>query len=120
MDNIRIIDTDADGNRIEQADGSAWVAMFCLIMLRIAVELAALRGTGRRPVFGGVDLYDHDALWKDYLHFSENFHGATGTTDTPGRDWGLAIRPGGPDWSATSSKTAVARLRAAALGIAED
>jgi hypothetical protein len=46
MDNIRIIDADPDGNPIEQADGTAWVAMFCLNMLRIATELTALRGNG--------------------------------------------------------------------------
>ena len=44
MDNIRIIDRDAEGHPIEQADGSAWMAMFCLNMLRISLELAELHG----------------------------------------------------------------------------
>ena len=44
MDNIRIIDRDAEGNPIEQADGSAWMAMFCLNMLRISLELAERHG----------------------------------------------------------------------------
>jgi hypothetical protein len=42
MDNIRIVDRDPSGNPIEQADGTAWMAMFCLNMLRIALELEAL------------------------------------------------------------------------------
>ena len=44
MDNIRIIDKDPSGQPIEQADGSAWVAMFCLNMLKIASEMARLHG----------------------------------------------------------------------------
>ena len=44
MDNIRIIDRDPEGHPIEQADGSAWMAMFCLDMLRISLELAELHG----------------------------------------------------------------------------
>jgi hypothetical protein len=44
MDNIRIVDKDPDGQPLEQADGTAWMAMFCLNMLRISIELAALHG----------------------------------------------------------------------------
>ena len=65
MDNIRIIDTDSEGKPIEQADGTAWVAMFCLNMLRIAVELAALRGGAKDPL-----AYRYNDAARKYLqHF---------------------------------------------------
>ena len=44
MDNIRIVDRDPANQPIEQADGTAWMAMFCLNMVRIALELAELQG----------------------------------------------------------------------------
>ncbi len=44
LDNIRILDRDPSGKPIEQADGTAWMAMYCLNMLRIAVELTELHG----------------------------------------------------------------------------
>ena len=44
MDNIGVFDRSQpdllDGHRLEQADGTAWMAMFCLDMLAIALELA--------------------------------------------------------------------------------
>jgi hypothetical protein len=60
MDNIRVIERDPDGKEIEQADGSAWVAMFCLNMLRIATHLSAVRPR---------DLRYKDAARKYLLHF---------------------------------------------------
>src|SRR5437588_87287 len=42
LDNIGVFDRSRPlptGGYIEQADGTAWMAMFCLIMLRIAIEL---------------------------------------------------------------------------------
>ncbi len=44
LDNISIFDRSADlptGGHLEQADGTAWMAMFCQSMLEIAIELAA-------------------------------------------------------------------------------
>ena len=44
LDNIGVFDRSAalpTGGHLEQADGTAWVAMFCQNMLEIAVELAA-------------------------------------------------------------------------------
>jgi hypothetical protein len=35
-------------------------------------------GEGRRPVFGGTDLFQRDPHWRDYLVFSEYFHGDNG------------------------------------------
>ncbi len=44
MDNISVFDRShpnlMDGHRLEQADGTAWMAMFCLDMLAISIELA--------------------------------------------------------------------------------
>ena len=52
LDNIGVFDRSrpnlGDGRRLEQADGTAWMGMFCLDMLAIALELshdpAGLRG----------------------------------------------------------------------------
>ncbi len=44
LDNIRIVDKDPSGKPLEQADGTAWMSLFCLNMLRIALELEAVRG----------------------------------------------------------------------------
>src|ERR1051326_667679 len=43
LDNIGVFDRNAslpDGSRLEQSDGTSWMGMFCLTMLRIALELA--------------------------------------------------------------------------------
>jgi hypothetical protein len=34
--------------------------------------------TGRRAVFGATELFQSDPHWRDYLLFSEYFHGDTG------------------------------------------
>jgi hypothetical protein len=39
LDNIRIMECDPDGAPLEQADATAWMAMFCLNMMKIAKEL---------------------------------------------------------------------------------
>jgi len=43
MDNIGVFDRSTelpDGGHIDQADGTSWVAMYCLNLLRIAIELS--------------------------------------------------------------------------------
>lgn len=43
LDNIGVFDRSAplpDGGRIDQADGTSWMAMYCLNLMRIALELA--------------------------------------------------------------------------------
>jgi hypothetical protein len=65
MDNIRIVDHDPSGEPIEEADGTAWVAMFCLQMAKIASELVALHdGTDEATAF-----QYKDAVRKYLQHF---------------------------------------------------
>jgi hypothetical protein len=48
LDNIGVFDRDAglpSGELVEQADGTAWMAMYCLNMLRIALELCKTNKT---------------------------------------------------------------------------
>jgi hypothetical protein len=43
LDNITVVDRSnkcADGSVLEQADATGWMGMFCLVMMRIALELA--------------------------------------------------------------------------------
>lgn len=43
LDNITVVDRSdpcRDGSRIEQSDATGWMGMFCLILMRIALELA--------------------------------------------------------------------------------
>ena len=51
LDNIGVFDRSRPlptGGYIEQSDGTAWMAMFCLNMLRIAIELSSARSSLRR------------------------------------------------------------------------
>lgn len=60
LDNIGVFDRSAilpTGGQIEQADGTAWMAMFCLNMMRIALELSL-----DRPVY-------QDLASKFFRHF---------------------------------------------------
>ena len=43
LDNITVVDRStrcADGSRLEQSDATGWMGMFCLVLMRIALELA--------------------------------------------------------------------------------
>jgi len=58
LDNIRIIDSGAAGGTLEQSDGTAWMAMYCLNMLSMGAEL----------VNGGEKDY-RDLVRKYFQHF---------------------------------------------------
>ncbi len=62
LDNIGVFDRSAPlptGGYLEQADGTAWMALFCQNMLEIAVELA-----GQRPAFAEMALkFVEHFLW---------------------------------------------------------
>jgi hypothetical protein len=78
LDNIGVFDRSAPlptGGELEQADGTAWMAMYCLNMLAIALELARTR-----PAY-------EDVATKFFEHFVYianaigNFHGDEGLWD---------------------------------------
>jgi hypothetical protein len=77
-------------------------------------------GTGRRPVFGGVDLFDHDPQWRDYLLFYEYFHGGDRDDDYAGTGLGASHQTGWTGLVANLIQERGARLRAGELGIPED
>jgi hypothetical protein len=58
MDNIRIVDDAMAGGTIEQSDGTAWMAMYCLNMLMIGTELV-----------NQGDLWYRDLVRKYFQHF---------------------------------------------------
>ncbi len=70
-----------DSVRVECPTGSGTM----LTLDEVATELSRrlsrifLRDeTGRRPVFGGVERFQHDPHWRDYVPFHEYFHGDDG------------------------------------------
>ena len=77
LDNIGVFDRSAPlptGGHINQADGTAWMAMYCLNMLRISLELAL-----HNPVY-------EDIATKFFEHF---LHIAEAMNDIGGRGIGL-------------------------------
>ena len=73
LDNIGVFDRSAElptGGHLEQADGTAWMAMFCQNMLEIAAELAA-----------------HDPSYDDLAYkFAEHFLWISAALNKPGHD----------------------------------
>jgi len=96
LDNIGIFDRSkplGPGNFVEQSDGTSWMAMYCLDMMAIAMELAhednayedvaskffehfvyiseAMNDMGGQ----GIGLWDEkDGFYYDVLHYKENSH----------------------------------------------
>ena len=73
LDNIGVFDRSAPlptGGNLEQADGTAWMALFSQNMLELAVELAA-----------------HDPIYEDMvLKFAEHFYYVAAAMNRPGQD----------------------------------
>ncbi|HSF08622.1 MAG TPA: glucosidase, partial [Nitrospirales bacterium] len=73
LDNIGVFDRSAPlptGGHLEQADGTAWMALFSQNMLELAIELAA-----------------HDPIYEDMVQkFAEHFYYIAGAMNRPGRD----------------------------------
>ena len=78
LDNIGVFDRSAElptGGHLEQADGTAWMAMFCQNMLEIAVELAAHDPSYDDLVFkfaehflwigAAMNKVGHDGMWDE-------------------------------------------------------
>ncbi len=96
LDNIGVFDRSAQlptGGRIEQADGTSWMAMYCLNLMRISLEIAATRPiyqdmatkffehflyiAGAMANIGGeeIDLWDpEDEFFYDVLHLPDGRH----------------------------------------------
>jgi hypothetical protein len=96
LDNIGVFDRSQPlpgGGRLTQADGTAWMAFYCSIMLEIALELAWNEGEVRRAYadmatkflehfvqiidsmnhFGGSGLWDEkDGFYYDQIHFENH------------------------------------------------
>ena len=79
LDNIGVFDRSAPlptGGYLEQADGTAWMALFCQNMLELAIELAA-----------------HDPIYEDMaIKFVEHFLYIAAAMDQPGRGWACGMR----------------------------
>ena len=73
LDNIGVFDRSAPlptGGHLEQADGTAWMALFSQNMLELAVELAA-----------------HDPTYEDMVvKFAEHFYYIAAAMNRPGQD----------------------------------
>jgi hypothetical protein len=76
LDNIGVFDRSrpnlADGRRLEQADGTAWMGLFCLDMLAIALELSRTR-----PAYEAI-------ATKFFEHFLAISHAINGIDDEIG------------------------------------
>ena len=76
LDNIGVFDRSrpnlADGRRLEQADGTAWMGLFCLDMLAIALELSQTR-----PAYEAI-------ATKFFEHFLAISHAINGIDDEIG------------------------------------
>ncbi|GAB4185443.1 MAG: glucosidase [Simkaniaceae bacterium] len=72
LDNITVIDRSEaipGGGRLEQSDGTGWMGMFCLMLMRMALELA-----GDDPDYEvmATKFFEHYVYIAAALHYSEN------------------------------------------------
>jgi hypothetical protein len=70
-----------DEFRVECPTGSGTMMTLDEVAADLSRRLSRifLRGAdGRRPVFGGADLFQHDPFWRDLVPFYEYFHGDDG------------------------------------------
>jgi hypothetical protein len=70
-----------DGLLVEHPAGSGAQMPLSAVADDLARRLVSIFLTGpdgRRPVFGGYELFQHDPAWKNQLWFHEYFHGDTG------------------------------------------
>ena len=70
-----------DNFKIECPTGSGKLMNLFEVAREIAGRLTRIfqrDETGRRPVFGGAEKFQHDPNWRDHLLFYEYFHGDNG------------------------------------------
>ncbi|MDQ2779456.1 MAG: glucosidase [Pseudomonadota bacterium] len=76
LDNIGLFDRDKmlpDGERLDQSDGTAWVASYALYLMRMALELAM-----RQPVYEDLAT----KFFEHFIYIAEAVHAACGTSPT--------------------------------------
>src|SRR5262249_42649276 len=72
LDNISVVDRSQrfpDGSVLEQADATGWMALFCLNLMRIALELAR-----KNPVYEGLAA----SFFRHYAHIAGALRGSGG------------------------------------------
>ena len=70
-----------DSIRVECPTGSGTMLTLAEVATELSQRLSRIflrDDTGRRPVFGGVERFQHDPHWRDYVPFHEYFHGDDG------------------------------------------
>ena len=70
-----------DGFKVEFPTGSGRELALAEVADELAARLTGIfldDGEGRRPVFGGYELFQRDPAWHDHIPFHEYFHGETG------------------------------------------
>jgi hypothetical protein len=66
---------------VECPTGSGWRMSLAQVAAEISQRLTRLflrDGHGRRPVYGDVEIFQHDPHWNDLIQFHEYFHGDNG------------------------------------------
>jgi hypothetical protein len=70
-----------DNFKIECPTGSGRLMNLFEVAREIEQRLTSIFTRGednRRPVYGGMDKFQHDPHWRDYILFHEYFHGDNG------------------------------------------
>jgi hypothetical protein len=70
-----------DDYKVECPTGSGQMMTLWEVSAEISRRLSHIflkNNQGRRPVFGGIDKFQNDPHWRDYLLFHEYFHGDSG------------------------------------------
>ena len=71
-----------DDFKVEFPTGSGDYKNLNQIIVELSYRMTKIflrdKETGKRPVFGGIDKFQNDPHWKDYVYFHEYFHGDNG------------------------------------------
>ena len=68
-----------DDITVEGKDGRVWtIGEIARVHADRLISIFARDASGRRPVYGGIERFQSDPHWRDYIQFHEYFHGDTG------------------------------------------
>lgn len=70
-----------DDFKVEFPTGSGNYKNLSQIVVELAVRMTSIflrDNSGKRPVFGGIEKFQNDPHWRDYIYFHEYFHGDNG------------------------------------------